>query len=118
MRKEEVNLNDLPMARGRKRSRGTEAHAVVLHSQVGAHDVEPVANFMTDSGIRVIEQPLHGVPHEPATDQRMFAATAKATSGSKGFHPVIITNTRPATTPKLVQLSVRTCSPSASRINE
>jgi hypothetical protein len=35
----------------------------------------------------------------------MFAAMANATSGSKGFHPVIITRINPSTMLKLVQLS-------------
>src|ERR1017187_2195413 len=46
-------------------------------------------------------------------DHRMFSAPASAQIASQGFHPVHITRASPTTTPALVQLSVRTCFPSA-----
>src|ERR1019366_6641068 len=51
-------------------------------------------------------------------DHRILTATAIATRGSNGFHPVSMTKPSPATTPKLVKQSVSTCLPSASRISE
>ena len=53
-----------------------------------------------------------------APDQRMLSATAIARIGSNGSQPVMSTRHRPPTTPTLVQQSVSTCLPLASRMIE
>jgi hypothetical protein len=107
-----MNLDNLAI------SRRSEAHPMILDPKLFADRVEALANLMPDAGVRVVKQTFIESHRRRPPDRIMFAATANAIIGSKGFHPVSITSTSPATTPKLVQLSVRTCFPSASRINE
>src|ERR1700728_924408 len=53
-----MNFDDLSIARC------AETYAVILQPQFLAYKIEPIANLVTDLGVRVIKQTLHRCPHE------------------------------------------------------
>ena len=96
-----------------------EPHTVILNAQFRAQRVQLLAQQACRSADRpVSSSPVADRQIRLPPDHRIFTATASAQIASQGFHPVHITSASPATTPALVQLSVRTCFPSASRISD
>src|SRR5208283_675235 len=112
-REQQVHLDQLPV------SGGTEAHTMILQSQFTADGESSLSRIsLPTSGSEWSSKPKAERQTRCPPVQRMLIATAIASKGSNGFQPVSITRPSPATTPKLVQLSVSTCLPFASRIRD